>query len=223
MPTLYAAPHACSLVAHMALECISAPFAVKFVDLAAGKQRTNGYLALNPRGKVPLLVAGNDRIMETISILAWLHRRHPEAALLPDHGSAFWPAMLSDLCWFASGVHPLLTRLMVPERIAPRACAEDVQVLARAGLNAEFSLAERRLCGRKWWGEVFSAADLYLFWLYARAGEGPFDLTPYPELAAHASRMLDRPAVRRALARERAVAPCFEHLFTHQNTTAQEQ
>lgn len=31
----------------------------------------------------------------------------------------------------------------------------------------------------EWWLDHWSALDAYLFWIWARSGEGPFDLSPY--------------------------------------------
>lgn len=211
--TLYGCPQACSLVSHIALEATGAPFTYVHVDLFSGAQHAPGYLALNPRGKVPLLVAGEARVTETAAILSWLARAHPDARLLPTPQSDAWIAAMSDLLWFASGVHPLMTRLLVPARFTrDAACRADVRSLAAEALGKELALADARLEGRAWWMTEWSALDAYLFWIWARSGEGAIDLAPYANIARHADRMLARPQVRRALERERRHRPCFVHL-----------
>ena len=54
--TLYYAPGACSLAAHIILEESGLPFEGIKLNLAAGDQRAPEYLAINERGRVPALV-----------------------------------------------------------------------------------------------------------------------------------------------------------------------
>src|SRR5262249_31189208 len=50
MMTLYYAPGACSMAAHIVLEESGEKYQPQQVDLAGGEQRTEAYLKLNPRG-----------------------------------------------------------------------------------------------------------------------------------------------------------------------------
>ena len=53
MLTLYFSPGACSLASHIGLEETGAPYEAKPTLLAKGEQKTEAYLKINPRGKVP--------------------------------------------------------------------------------------------------------------------------------------------------------------------------
>ncbi len=55
MLTLYYAPGACSMAAHIVLEESGEKYEPRKVDLAGGEQRTEAYLKLNPQGRVPVL------------------------------------------------------------------------------------------------------------------------------------------------------------------------
>ena len=55
MLTLYYSPGACSMASHIGLSESGAPFETKPVALAKGEQKTEAYLKINPRGKVPAL------------------------------------------------------------------------------------------------------------------------------------------------------------------------
>ena len=55
MLKLYYSPGACSLAPHVALEEVGAPYEAVKVALAKGEQRTPEYLAMNPKGRVPVL------------------------------------------------------------------------------------------------------------------------------------------------------------------------
>ncbi len=51
------------------------------LDPAKQEHKTPAFLALNPRGKVPVLVDGNTIISESIAIMAYLEATHSEPAL----------------------------------------------------------------------------------------------------------------------------------------------
>jgi glutathione S-transferase len=212
--TLHMCPGACSLVPHIALEMAGADFAVNFVDLYQGKQRERDYLALNPRGKVPFLVVDGTPLAENVAILVRLAQLFPAAGILPELATPQGIAALSDLCWFSSGVHPLLTRIMVPGRfVNSNDCEAGLRAIATQAANAEFALIDSRLADGRWWLDEPSAADAYAFFFWARIGDGPFDRTPFKNYANHAQRMLELPAVQRALESERALHPCFNNII----------
>lgn len=48
-----------------------------------GEQHGAGYRALNPQGRVPLLVDGDFRLTQSLAILEYLEERHPQTPLLP--------------------------------------------------------------------------------------------------------------------------------------------
>src|SRR5258708_36222537 len=51
MLTLYYAPGACSMAAHIVLEESGEKYEPRKVDLAGGEQRTEAYMKLNPQGR----------------------------------------------------------------------------------------------------------------------------------------------------------------------------
>ena len=55
MLTLYYAPGSSSMAAHLVLEEAGAEYETRFVNEDAGEHRTEAYLRVNPRGKVPAL------------------------------------------------------------------------------------------------------------------------------------------------------------------------
>jgi len=59
MITLHYHPGNASLTPHMLLEEIGAPFELAFVDRDRGALRSPEFLALNPNGKIPVLVDGD--------------------------------------------------------------------------------------------------------------------------------------------------------------------
>ena len=76
MLTLYYAPGACSLAAHIVLEESGEKYEPKRVDLAKGEQRTEAYLKIHPLGRVPALLLDNgEPLTENTAILPYLGKR----------------------------------------------------------------------------------------------------------------------------------------------------
>ena len=108
--TLYFAPDSCSRVPLIALEEIGCPYDLHVVAFARGEHRSPGFLALNPKGKVPTLVVDGRPLSENVAILGWLATRFPEAALLPPSDDPWDRAQVTaDLAFCASGLHPMVT------------------------------------------------------------------------------------------------------------------
>lgn len=202
---LYFSPGTCARATLIALEEIGAPFETVLLKFRAGEHKQPPYLQHNPKGKVPTLVVDGQALTENVAILTYLNRVHPEARLLPVTGDAFKDARaLSDLAWCASTIHPIFTRVRLPFLFCdlppgiPR-----VQALAEIALADQFRLLDERLSQQPWTvGKEWSVVDGYVFWLWEQAGTTSFDRTPFKHLAAHETRMLQRPAVQRAMKRE---------------------
>lgn len=71
-----------------------------------GEQNAPAYRALNPQGRVPLLVDGDFRVAQSMAILDYLEAKFPEPALVPAEAKA--RARLLSFCHsIASDTHPL--------------------------------------------------------------------------------------------------------------------
>ena len=60
MLILYYWPGASSVVPHIVLEEIGAPYERQLVNLAQGEHKSDAYLKINPHGKVPALAVDGD-------------------------------------------------------------------------------------------------------------------------------------------------------------------
>ncbi len=215
---LYFAPGTCARVPMVALEEIGQPFETALIKFLKGEHKSPEYLAINPKGKVPTLVTDDGPLTENPAILTYLARTYPEAELLPLGESALEDAkIISDLSWCASGLHPIVTRLRLPQLFCD---TEDGQTrvweLASDAMKPNFALLEKRLSDAPWvLGEKWSILDVYVFWVWFRVEGSGFDTAPYPNFADHARRIVQRPSVQRALAREEeAEAWLAEHGLT---------
>ena len=85
MLTLYYSPGASSVIPHITLEEIRAPYQRKLINLAKGEHKTDAYLKINPHGKVPALSVDGNILTENVAILTYLAKRFPDARLLPQN------------------------------------------------------------------------------------------------------------------------------------------
>ena len=115
MLTLYYAPGACSLAAHIVLEEGGEKYEAKRMDLGKGEQNTEAYLKIHPLGRVPALLLDNGQpLTENTAILPYLGKRYK---LWPTDPIAEAKA-LSTIGFFAATVHPAHAHISRPERYA---------------------------------------------------------------------------------------------------------
>jgi glutathione S-transferase len=169
-----------------------------------GEHRSPEYLAKNPAGKVPCLLVDDRPLAENVAIVIFLARTHPDAKLLPFTGEAWNDArILSDLAGCASGLHPLVTRIRIPNSFCDMPGGpERVYELATQAMTKAVAPTERRLATQPWMLDEWSILDAYVNWVWFRITGAGFDASAFPALADHAERHGQRPAVRAALARE---------------------
>ena len=74
----------------LALEYKGVPYVSRRLDAGRREHRAPAFLALNPRGKVPVLKTGNTAMYESVAIIAFLDRVHPAVPLFgqvaQEHG-----------------------------------------------------------------------------------------------------------------------------------------
>ena len=201
---LYQTPGSCSRVALNALEEIGLPYREKGVDLMRGEHYGPAFQILNPKRKVPVLVADDVVITELPVILYHLANAHPAAGLLPNDGCGrVMPSTLSDLIWLAGTLHPLANRVFRPGAISTTD-AEGVKAGAMALLADHAAAMSARLAEAGWWyGKHWSMVDMFIEWIYGIAAQCGFEVAAFPVLCAHGQRVRARPSFENALERER--------------------
>jgi len=195
MLTLFGLPKTRSDRALWALEEKDVPYKFQYVHLGKGEGRTPEFLALNPAGKIPLLVDGNVVISESIAICNYIADRGAGNVIAPAFGTDD-RAHYDQWCSFAISEleQPLWTmakhRFALPEE-------KRVPVIMDTA-RWEFTVATRILAkgleGREFiLGEKFSAADILLGQTLAWARAFDF-ATEQPTVDAYADRLFARPA-----------------------------
>ncbi len=150
--TLYFAPDSCARVTLTALEEVGQPYALEVVTFVKGQHRSAEYLALNPKGKVPTLIVNGQPLTENVAILSWLAERYPDSALLPAADSPFAKArQIADLAFCASGLHPIVTRLRIPQYFCDTTDGmARVFDIAAAAMRPNFAMIDQRLAAGPW-------------------------------------------------------------------------
>ena len=185
MLTLYFAPGSSSMAPHIALHETGAPFEAKPLSLAKKDTRTPDFLAINPNGKVPVLLVDGRVLTEVAGILFYLARTFPAAGLLPQGDAEAEAQVVSWMSFIASTIHP-----------ARRQGLEHAREV--------YAVADRRLGKNEWTvGGRYSIADIHLFRLYWRF-RSSLEPEPgaFPNIEAHYARMMARPAVQRTIEAE---------------------
>lgn len=206
---LFYSPGACSLAAHIVLEEVSAPFELKRVDFAAGEQRGEAFRALNPKGRVPVLVIPGEpqTLTELSAILFYLARRHPDFGLVPIGEPLAEARVEEQLSWLTGWVHGVgFALIWRPERFTDEAGAREAMAArGKAIVETAFAAIEARLADDRTWsmGTRFSIVDPLLLVLFRWGNRIGLAMGErYPAWSRLAWRMVDRPAVTRVLERE---------------------
>lgn len=212
MTILWMAPYTCARVTAIALEEAGVEFDTRMVRFMRGEHKSPEFRTRNPKGKVPALEIDGEVLTENVAILTYLAERFPDARLLPRADTPAARAhILADLCFCSSTLHPLVTRIRMPMFFAGAANALAVKQAAEAAMDEYFQLVEDRLAEGPWWyGGEWSVIDGYLYWVFWRVEGAGYDVSRFPGFAAHARAMEERPAVKRALAREDAAQAQLE-------------
>jgi len=204
-PRLYFSPGACSMAAHIALEEASASFEAIPVLLAKGENRSAGYLAVNPRGLVPVLEVDGEYLTEAVAILLYIARRFPEANLLPATGTMQEARVFEWLAFLTNTVHVAYAALWRPRRFTDdEAAAEIIAEGARGRIDALNRDIEKKMETRSFAiGSEYSVADPFLLVFFRWANRvGLAAAERYPAWTTWAQHMEKRRAVARVLAKE---------------------
>jgi glutathione S-transferase len=203
MLRLFYSPGACSLVPHVALEEAGAEFDAVRTPIAEKAHKRPEYLAINPRGLIPAIEAEGRVVTENIAILAWIGHRLPASGQLPLDDLPALARMFETLSFFATAVHyggfgPIFrARAAGIERPEAEVAADRERLRGLFGeIDALLALGPFLL------GDRYSLADPYPLTFLRWARRLELDVAGYRHWTGHSRRMVERPAVARALARE---------------------
>jgi glutathione S-transferase len=197
-------PGACSRVTWIALEETGAPYKARMIRVPKGELTSAEFLAINPKGQIPVLLVDDVPMTENIAILWYLAELFPQAGLLPA-STAQRAKALSRISLCVSELHPIVTRLIMPAKFCDTAeGAQRVWALSKAAMDRRLETVEQMFDGRNWAvGDGWSIADGYFYWIQMALRRMDYDLSSFPAFAAHYDRVLARESVARVVELER--------------------
>jgi glutathione S-transferase len=200
---IYHAPRTRSIRVIWLCEELGIPHEVVPIDFSPAYRASPEYRRLNPVGKVPAISIGDFTMFESAAIVEYLLELHGNGRLRPAPGTEQSAAYL-QWGWFAEATfaRPLgdiaqHTRIKPPEQRIP-AVVEDARARALLCLDALEPHLQR---SAYLVGDDFTAADIIMGYtlLLARWGE-VLTGSNYPTVNAYLDRLMQRPALVKALA-----------------------
>ena len=173
--TLYYAPGACSIASHIALQEAQIPFDVKSVALGAGEQRSPDFLALNPKGRIPLLITPFGPLTENPAILEYVASLAPEGQLAPVEDIAKLAQMREFNAFLSATVHVAHAHGPRGGRWAKTESAlQDMKAQVADNMLSAFELIEQTLQSGPWvLGKRLLDCRCLPLYLCPLAGDGP--------------------------------------------------
>jgi glutathione S-transferase len=146
----------------LTLELKGLSYESRLIQFSRGDHRSPEHLALNPRGKVPVLCDGDFALPESLAIMAYLDRKHPEPPLFgrsAEETGLIWQAISE----FQSYTLPLAERIVVPAFGGRPLDVADMQAAA-GELHGELGRLEQAVAAHGWIAvEQLSAADVAVY------------------------------------------------------------
>lgn len=208
MLTLYYAPTTCALASMIALEEAGVAYELKRVDFKSSQQRSPDYLKINPKGRVPALVTERGVLTETPAMLAFIAQSWPEAGLAPLEDPFAFARLQEFNSYLCATVHVAHAHRMRGYRWADdEAAIAAMKRKVPQSVGEAYALIESGMLEEPWvMGRRYTLCDPYLFTLAQWIEDDGVDPARLPKIIAHRERMKARPAVQRALAKERGTS-----------------
>ena len=201
MLRLHHSPMACSLASRFALAESGLPHEIAVVRTSRGEQKTEAYLRINPRGKVPALETDWGTLTESSAILPFIADLAPQALLFPAVGGFERARGQAWLSFLSSSLHASLAAAAFPMSGSD---TEAAVATARGRVATAFRDVDAHLESRDHLLDDFSVCDLYLlvFGLWRAAPVFATGLPPLPNLDRFQSKLLARPKLAAVMGEE---------------------
>jgi glutathione S-transferase len=171
-----------------------------------------GWDELSPTGKIPVVTEDDLALRDSSVICAYLEKTHPKPALYPTEAKAFadalWLEEYADGTLFRDVVHGLLFQKMIRPKILKQETDDGVVTkILETAMPKVFFYLERSVTGDFLVDGRFGIADIAVmsnlinFHYIGLAIDGGH----WPRLQQYFARMLQRPSIRAALAKEAGV------------------
>lgn len=173
------------------------------VDLMKGETRTDAFLALNPNGKIPVLVDGDFVLWESRAINAYLASARKERGLYPDDPKqraivdqwSYWQAV-----HFAPPMQRVAFERLFKEKFGMGSTDEQAVEGHMKEIAQLLPMLDAALQQNEWIAGRLSIADFALASTFIYRDPSGVSLDDNPAVAAWIDRMEARPSWQAALA-----------------------
>jgi glutathione S-transferase len=182
----------------IALEELGLPYAVHALSLSARDQKQPGFLAMNPNGRIPVLVdrdAGDFVVFESGAILVYLAEK--TGRLMPSDPKGR-SVVLQWLMFQMSAIGPMMGQANVFFRYLPEKLEPAIKRYQNETRRL-FEVLELRLGQVSWLAGDYSIADIATWaWVRSHAWSG-VSVDGLPGLQRWMAAMAERPACQRGV------------------------
>lgn len=168
----------------LVLKALDLPYELRQMNIVAGATRTPEYLAVNPNGKIPvLMVPGRGPIAESHAIINYLAEGSELVPSDPYERALVWQWLAFEQYQLEPGVATVRFWLHSLKK-TPEELGERYTERFQRGAEA-LAVLERGLTGRQWLvGDGATIADIALFAYTHVADEAGYRLEEFPAISA---------------------------------------
>lgn len=196
MIQLYTSPTPNGFKVSVTLEELGLPYEVHTIDLTKGEQKSPEFRAMNPNGRIPVLVDDGFAVFESGAILLYLAEKTGKLMPTDARGKS---VVTQWLMFQMGGIGPMMGQANVffryfPERIQPAIDRYHGEV------KRLFGVLDRHLAQNEWLAGDYSIADI-ANWCWTRTARwSGVDPEPYENMARWHRAIAARPAAQRGIA-----------------------
>ncbi len=180
----------------IALEELGLPYSVHAVNLRALEQKSPAFEAMNPNGRIPVIVDDGFAVFESGAILIYLAEKTGFlAGTTPQERSI----VLQWLMWQMGGLGPMQGQANVFFRYFPEKIPAAIERYQNE-VRRLYGVMDRQLARSGHLAGDYSIADIACYPWVAQHDWSGIDLAPFRSLAAWFESVGERPAVQRGMA-----------------------
>ena len=201
MIDLYAFPTPNSVKVPIMLEEVGADYRLTKINVRAGEQKTPDFLALNPNGKIPVIVDSEGphgapiTITESAAILIYLGEKF--GRLIPADPT-HRVRMFEWMFFHASSLGPAFGNSGYFQKLAPEPAPLAIERFSNEARRT-LAVLDQRLGQAEYLAEEFSIADILNFgWIWRKEFAG-VDFSAAPNVARWYASLESRASVKRAI------------------------
>ena len=185
----------------IALEELGLPYTVKVIDLAAGEQKQPPFLALNPNGRIPVIVdhdgpgGGDFTVFESGAILVYLAEKTGRLMPTDVRGRS---QVMQWLMFQMGGIGPMMGQANVFFRYFPEKIPAAIDRY-QGETRRLFGVLDGHLAQHEWLAGDYSIADIANWaWVRTHRWSG-VEIDDLPHLKRWRDAIRARPAVQRGI------------------------